>query len=227
MGPVSCPADVTRKALRFFLFASAAMVAGCSDPSDSAATKLRSARLVDSVEFSNELIGTDYLRRVEVRTLDGVDTLPGVLTIQPPIVADSAVYGLSYVENRVSGAFRYSPSTGVENLPLPDDLFPFSTPRLSPDARHLAYLAMDSAGLGYATVVSWPSLAVVYRGPGVRLLETDAGVDQITWLDAGRFRIELALTVQTGGLLRIEGSVDGTVSADTISREALDRVVLP
>ena len=182
---------------------------------------------MDSVAFFNELIGTDYLRRVEVRTLEEVDTLPGVLTVQPPIIADSAVHGLSYEQNRVSGAFRYSPPAELEILPLPNDLFPYGTPRLSPDARHLAYLAMDSAGLGYATVVSWPSRAVVYRGPGVRLLETDAGVDQIAWLDAGHFRIELALTVQTGGLLRIEGSADGTVSLDTVSREALDRVVLP
>lgn len=217
----------SRKALRISLVASAALVAGCSDPSNSAPTTVRSARLVDSVEFSNELIGTDYLHRVEVRTYEGVDTLPGLLTVQPPIVTDSAVHGLSYEQNRVSGAFRYSPPSELEIRQLPNDLFPYSAPRLSPDARHLAYLAMDSAGLGYATVVSWPSRAVVYRGPGVRLLETDAGVDQIAWLDTARFRIELALTVQTGGPLRIEGIVDGAVSVDTISREALDRVVLP
>ena len=206
---------------------STALFAGCAGSDESAAHPVRSARLVDSVEFSNELLGTSFLRRVEVRTSGDVDTLEGVLTLQPPIAADSAVHGIVYDQNRVSGAFLYSPGSGIDVLPLPDDLFPYGSPRLSPDARHLAYLAMDSAGFGFPTVVSWPGREVVYRGPGVRLLETDAGVDEIAWTGAESFRIELALTVQTGGLLKVEGRVDGAASVDTISREALERMVLP
>jgi hypothetical protein len=50
-------------------------------------------------------------------------------------------------------------------------------------------------------------MRAVLRGPGVRMLETDAGVDSITWLDADRFEMRIDRSQAVGGALRLRGTV--------------------
>ncbi len=176
--------------------------------------------LVDSVPFHNELIGDAWLRRVAVRTAAGVDTLDGVLTDQRPVVAgDTLVLGLIYDQDRVAGAFEYAARDGaLRLLDLPEGLYEYSTPRLSPDGRHLAFMARDSAGLGYAVVVSWPDGRVVYEGPKARLLESDGGVDRVSWRGADAFEVLIELSLAYSlATQRVRGTVGGSVTVDTLT----------
>ena len=199
------------------------LLGACSNEPPARSNNGVRARLADSVRFENELIGVGYLRRVAVETGAGVDTIEGVVTDQRPVVvADSVVYGFVYDQQAVTAGFSYDVTTKtLRRLTLPHQLFPFSTPRLSPDGRHLAYLALDSSGRGYAAVAAWPSGEVVYRGQPVRMLETDAVVDAATWHDAARFEIRIERSHSVGGgAQRIRGSVralDSTM-VDTIGR---------
>ena len=199
------------------------MLGACTSEPPARATDTIRVELADSVRFENELIGVGYLRRVAVHTGAGVDTIDGVVTDQQPvIVGDSVVYGLVYDQQAVTAGFAYDVRTQTaQRLTLPHQLFPYSEPGLSPDGRHLAYLAMDSSGRGYGAVAAWPSGEVVYRGQPVKMLETDAGVDAVQWLDANRFEIRIDLSHSVGGgTQRVRGAVnalDSTV-VDTVGR---------
>jgi hypothetical protein len=199
------------------------IVGSCkSESADRAGGRVR-VQLADSVRFENELIGVGYLRRVAVRTEAGIDTLANIVTDQQPVVAgDSVVYGLIYDQQAVTAGFAYDArASTVRRLTLPSELFPYAAPKLSPDGRHLAYLAMDTAGRGYGAIAAWPSGGVIYRGQPVRMLETDASIDPASWLDANRFEIRIELShFVGGGTQRIRGTVsapDSTV-VDTIRR---------
>ena len=187
---------------------------------DTGAPDVQEVALVDSVPYSNALVGNAWLRRVAVRTTDGnVDTLAGVLTDQRPVVAgDSMVFGFLYDEDRVDGAFEYHSRNGsLQRRELPADLYEYSTPRFSPDGRWLAYMARDSAGLGFAVVARWPEGTPVHIGPKARLLETDAGVDRIEWRGPQIFEILIDLSMaDSGGVQRVRGTVDGAVTVDTL-----------
>ena len=139
---------------------------------------------------------------------------------QPVVVGDSVVYGLVYDQQAVTAAFAYDVRTRtVRRLTLPHQLFPYSAPRFSPGGSHLAYLAMDSSGQGYGAIAAWPSGRVVYRGPPVRMLETDAGVDAARWEDPERFEIRIDRSHSVGGgAQRIRGAVTALESTvvDTV-----------
>ena len=105
---------------------------------DTGTPDVQEVALVDSVPYSNALVGNAWLRRVAVRTTDGnVDTLAGVFTDQQPVVAgDSMVFGFLYDEDRVDGAFEYHSRNGsLQRRELPPDLYEYSTPRFSSDGR--------------------------------------------------------------------------------------------
>lgn len=200
-----------------------ALTAACDrDPVARAGATVEVA-LVDSVRFENELVGVGYLRRVAVRAAGGVDTLEGVATDQEPVlVGDSVVYGLVYDQQSITGAFAYDMDTrAIRRLTLPEQLFAFSVPRFSPDGRHLAYLAMDTSGLGAAAVAEWPSARVIYRGPPVRLLETDVPVDAVRWGNAREFETTIEMShFAGGGAQRTRGTVGelDSVVVDTVRR---------
>ena len=174
--------------------------------------------LGDSVAYENELT-SGVLRRVVVRTPGHTDTLPGILVDAPPVVVgDSVVYGIRAEENLVAGLFAFDVRTRrTRRLPPPPDWVPHAVPRLSPDGRHLAYLAQDSAGRGYGVVATVPEGRVVHRGPPATMLETDAGVDAIAWDGPTRFEIRIDLSYRTGGTQRARGSLAPmTVVVDTL-----------
>lgn len=197
------------------------LLAACTGESPQRSDDRVQVELVDSVRFENELIGVGYLRRIAVHDSAGVDTIDEIVTDQEPaVVGDSIVYGFVYDQQAVTAGFAYDVRTqSVQRLTLPHQFFPFSTPRLSPDGRHLAYLAIDSAGRGYGAIASWPMGKVIYRGEPVRMLESDAGIDAARWLDANRFEIRIHMSHSVGGgAQRTRGAVTALDSAvvDTI-----------
>ena len=185
--------------------------------------KVHLIRFGDSVPYRNDL-QDGVLRRVVVGTQDDapLDTIRDVLTGQLPIAhGDTSVVGFRYDEDRVLGLFHYTPRTGrLRTQALPLDFVPFSTPSLSPDGRHVAYLGRDSTGRGYGVVIAWETDSVRYRGAPVVLPGTDAGVDDFGWNHATRFTLHIGLEAPFGATQRTMGEIDvlGNVSVqvDTI-----------
>jgi hypothetical protein len=150
-----------------------------------------------------------YLRRVVVVHGGRQDTIPGVLVADPPVMGpDGAVYGIRAQEELALGLFAYEVAARrIRALPTPEGWWEPTVPRLAPDGRHVAYLAYGTDGTGHAAVAALPSGQVVYRGPSAVLLETGAGVDEITWSTPREFEMRVYMGGATGGFQRVWGSV--------------------
>jgi len=144
------------------------------------AARITSVALVDSVAYDAGPT-SGVLRRVEVRYGARRDTVPGVLTFDPPgVLGDTAVVGFAYDQDSVTGVFVYAPArraVRVRSLvPALSDFAPsFATPTFAPDGRSFLYIAFDSTQDSVRpTLRHWPSLEIVASGPGVEAEATDA-----------------------------------------------------
>jgi hypothetical protein len=142
--------------------------------------------LVDSVPLGGEP-GSGTLRRVEVRLGTRRDTVPGVLTFDPPgVLGDTAVVGFAYDQESVTGVFVYSPArhsvTRRDVVHALSDFSPSSaTPTFAPDGQSFVYIAYDSGQDSLRpTLRHWPTLDVVATGPGVLGEAMDAGTPYAT-----------------------------------------------
>jgi hypothetical protein len=173
--------------------------------------------LVDSVPFATEM-HEGVLRRVEVRSPAGVDTIGEVLTHAPPIVlADGRVLGFVWQGMDLREAFVYDPARRrLERVGLPDDADRwFTTPAFSPDGRYLAYVAYEE-GHGRGVVRRDTRGPVVVRTERVPVPATDAAVSFAQWVDAETF--EIYLDVGETGWHRFRGTVSAGVTAnDTVA----------
>jgi hypothetical protein len=173
---------------------------------------------VDSVPYANEL-NSGYHRKVRVGTATGFDTLAGVLVDQlPVVVGDSILYGIRAEQDDSPGLFTYSRSRRqLRMLPPLEGWQPFQEPEIAPDGAHVAFLAKDSTDNYYGAVATLPAGKVMFRGPPMSPLETDTGIDEISWSDANHFEIDIAITYKVGGKQRIRGSLSPLkVTIDTM-----------
>jgi hypothetical protein len=179
-------------------------------------------QLVDSVAWEDDADG-GTLRRVEVRDGARVDTVPGVLTTELPLlVGGSRLLGFTYRGSDLAEAFEYDLGTRtVKRDSLPGDLNPFfSAPAFSPDGRHLAYVVIPGDETGYAVARTWPGLELVWRSAAVQVPATDAaGGAQVRWLspDTAEVIIETGSSTDEAWY-HVLGSVRrrAVVSADTL-----------
>lgn len=174
--------------------------------------------LVDSVPFVTEM-HEGVLRRVEVRTPRGTDTIAEILTFVAPVVtADGRVLGFAWEGADLREAFAYDPaSRRVERTALPEDADrSFTTPAFSPDGRHLAYVSYaEQGGWGRGIVRRDVRGPVVVRTDSVAVPGTDAAVSFAAWLDAETF--EIYLDVGEEGWHRFHGTLSaGVVRNDTV-----------
>lgn len=172
--------------------------------------------LVDSVPFATEM-HDGVLRRVEVRSPAGADTIADVLTHALPIVlADGRVLGFVWEAADLREVFVYDPARRrTERMALPDDADRwFTTPAFSPDGRYLAYVAYGE-GFGRGMVRRDTRGPVVVRTDSVPVPGTDAALSLAQWLDAETF--EIYLDVGEAGWHRFQGTVSaGVTRNDTV-----------
>lgn len=171
--------------------------------------------LVDSVPFATEM-HDGVLRRVQVRTAAGFDTIPSVLTQTLPVVlADGSVRGFLFEAADLRSAFAWHPSRALQLIPLPDDADRwFTTPAFSPDGRYLAYVAY-AEGYGRGMVRDGAAGPAVVRTDSVAVPATDAALSFARWLDTETF--EIYLDVGETGWHRFAGTVGaGVTRNDTV-----------
>ncbi|HMJ19687.1 MAG TPA: hypothetical protein VK478_14990 [Gemmatimonadaceae bacterium] len=151
-------------------------------------------RLVDTVETDHY-----YASRVEVTFAGRVDTIPGVLTFDMPVVAsDRALHGPNIdMEEHYVGIYSYDPRTRVlSNMPLPDDASGWASEvKLSPDASHIAYVGGDSTG-DRGIVRSWPAAAVVFTTMSAPQAPSDYSYNQVWWVSSDS--VEFAWHIDLG-----------------------------
>lgn len=177
------------------------------------------AVLVDSIPQEDESGYAVVLHRIELRQGSTVDTLPGVLVAEPPVVTRAAVHGFAYEGTSIAHGFRYDLRTRrITEISLPRHLISqLSTPALSPDGRHLAYVALPHDGNAYGVVMTWPKRRHVVRSPGVPVPATDFAFEYALWTSAEDFELYIDLGASDGLWHRFRGSLrDRTLAADSV-----------
>jgi hypothetical protein len=129
--------------------------------------------------------------RVRVTTATRIDTIPGVRTMTlPGVGTDGNVYLFAYDNSGfLTHAYSYDPTTRkLTDIPVPPDIDEFAAHlTVSPDARHVAYIAPDSA-TSYAVgrVRSWPAGKLIAQTPPEPRYEGDINYNDLRWIDADR-----------------------------------------
>lgn len=161
-----------------------------------------SASLVDTTE-------TEQYRafKVEVTSPRGVDTIPDVLTFDPPVVTpDGLLHGPTYTTGGdYRSIYSYNPRTReLSHEPLPEDARRWdSEVKLSSDATHIAYVGYDSTG-SLGIVRSWPAAKIVLTTKSAPQPGGDYSFNAVWWETADSvefsWRIDLHKTINDGRL---------------------------
>jgi len=135
------------------------------------------------------------LYRIRVTTGTRTDTIPRVRTMTlPGVGADGHVYLFAYDNSGfLTHAYSYDPNTRqLTDIQVPPEL-EFSATHLtvSPDARHIAYLAPDSAtSYTHGRVLSWPAGRLIAQtlaeSPGGPRYESEIDDNDLRWIDPDR-----------------------------------------
>jgi len=153
-----------------------------------------SVRLVDRTETE------EYpALKVEVKLAGRVDTIPGVLTLDTPVITpDGVLHGPNYtMDGEYAGIYSYDPRTrALSQIGLPTDAARWdSEVKLSPDAAHIAYIGGDSAG-ARGMVRSWPAAAIVLKTMQAPTPASDYSFNQVWWVN--RDSVEFSWRVDLG-----------------------------
>ena len=150
-------------------------------PVDSQGTPRESigVRLVDTTETEEY---SAY--KIEVTLGGKIDTIPGVLTFDMPVItADGVLHGPIYtMDGEYRGIYSYEPRTrAISETPLPSDAARWdSEVKLSPDAAHIAYMGGDPTG-EHGIIRTWPAAAVVLTTPSATGVPGDFSYNQVRW----------------------------------------------
>jgi hypothetical protein len=213
-----------RTVLLAALFAAAACVAGaCTVVPPDLAEGRYTAALVDSFTWKAEHAQAT-LWRVEVRSDSAVDTIPDVLTDRRVVVVPLAgVEGFAFDTARagITHGFRYDPTKRrVTKIVIAEDLAdPMAEPELSPDGRHVVYVAYDETRTR-AAVRLFPRGRIVVQGPEIAVPAGDYAVNAAAWTSPDSFAVYIDLGTQPARHARVRGTVRGGVFAvDTVTAQ--------
>ncbi len=140
-------------------------------------------RLVDMTETEEF-----FAYKVEVRLAGRVDTIPGVLTFDLPVIApDGLLRGPAYARDaHYAGLYAYDPGTrALSNIPLPSDAEGWASEvKLSPDGSHIAYIGGFGDSTGSQGIVrTWPEAKVVLMTMKAPQAPSDQSFDQVWWVN--------------------------------------------
>jgi hypothetical protein len=178
------------------------------------------AALVDSIPWKSDE-DEGFLRRIQVRSGNAVDTIPTVLTAQAPVVVGTRVLGFAYRDDEIVGAFEYDAARKAlrrEALPPGFNGY-FSAPSIAPDGRHIAYVVIPGNATAQAVVGAWPGGAPIWKSRTVEIPATDMTGGNLTrWLSADTAEVFIESGKATGEQwLHLLYSVRrGPVRADTV-----------
>jgi hypothetical protein len=193
-------------------------------------------RLVDSAQTGGEL-GMDEVvsYRVEVAAGARRDTLAGVRVQRVPVLApDGAVHGVAVgPDGEAAGTFRYEPATrALTRTPAPADASPFfSELTLSPDGRHVAYVAQESGPVVrlWGVVRAWPGGRLVARAAPAPGYPSDVDYGWVRWTGPDAYEVVYRVdgipgadaALAAGPWLRMRGSTHGggPPRVDTLAAE--------
>ena len=124
--------------------------------------------------------------RVQVKYAGRTDTIPTVLTNRLPVASeDGKLYMFGFAEGGfLDEGYSYDLRTRAlaEFKPPPGSTALETHILISPDARHIAYIATNGAN-GTAVVRSWPDAELVAQGPGAPWCQGDEDYNSVRWLD--------------------------------------------
>lgn len=178
------------------------LVAGlaCSQPKPAATQRSLTLRAIDTSSTASSWDWLDDsldIYRVEVRAAGRVDTLTDIIEPMPFPVGDDSVAGLRLVQKDKNEGerrlFVFSlANRKTQTWPLPNDVWShYYDVAISPDARYVAYVGMDTSGT-YPIVRELSSGRVVMRGPGGGGCECDTDRNDARWLSADSVEIAVA-----------------------------------
>jgi len=191
---------------------------------EEAAPGLISMSLVDPQPWS-DMLGSGTRYRIQVRTTAGVDTVAGITTPGPPVVAEDVLHGFAIEsDGRISSGFIYDARTRrLLRVDLPPDFTGFTAYALRPDGGMLAYVGRAEDGVRLAGIVRrWPGGELVYRGGPAEGYPSDDVNSEVEWLTRDSVDIRLRLNdVETegGSWLRARGVPGWVMTADTVRGE--------
>lgn len=123
--------------------------------------------------------------RVQVKYAGRTDTIPKVLTNRLPVAGDDGkLYVFGYDDSGIlDKGYAYDPQTRTlsEFEAPPGSTILETHILLSPDAKHIAYIATEGNARG--VVRSWPDGALVAEGPISPWCEGDEDYNSVRWLD--------------------------------------------
>jgi len=155
------------------------------------------------------------------------ETIPNIrVTAMPSVIHDSMVMGFtSFSGSGIARMFTYNVvRREVSSVPVPawlSEVAMLSAPALSPDGRHVAYLAATPQQDLYIVARTWPNGVIVARGP-TSPPPNEIWPVQITWQDSNRFvtyyrtRAPIAADEPTH-LIPVHFNVRGSVQAKTVA----------
>jgi hypothetical protein len=212
-----------------------ALPAGATSAPDGRGRAGADVRLVDSARTGDELGMEDVVSyRVEVAAAGRRDTLAGVRVRRAPASApDGAVHGVAVgPEGQAAGTFRYDPADRrLTRTPAPADASPFfSELTLSPDARHIAYVAQESGPVVrlWGVVRAWPDGRVVARAEPAPGYPSDVNYSQVRWTGPDTYEVVYRVderpgrdpALAAGPWIRMRGSTrGGSPAVDTLAAE--------
>jgi hypothetical protein len=163
--------------------------------------------------------------RVEFRHSVGTDTLTDILYPLPIVVGRDSAAGIRLIRKSESegdrALFVFSPPTTSKSWPLPTDVhYVFNDVVISPNARHFAYVANDSANGNYAIVRELLTGRVVIRGPGGGGCDCDSDMDHARWLASDSVQIAVHRLADAQAWLLLTGKPSkGSFKLDTLRQE--------
>jgi len=181
---------------------------------------IQRVQLIDSVR-TRHWSGMDdtYSYRFLVTTAQRTDTIADLVDRSPVVSGDTVVVGVVFNPSALGRRLLVvRPNRPPQFVELPSDLWPFFTDlAVSPDARHLLYLATDRLSDDRFMVRALADGSVIWAGLEQPPCDCDVDRNHARWLDSDTFEVATRIDLQHWRIARV--ALSGSTTIDTIGAE--------